>query len=93
MDEYQGITDAIIAVQENVNVEGAVPKLSPEELAIYNILSDAKKVTFLKVLGQRKEEGKKEGRKEGKEEGKKEGKKEGKEEGKKEGKKEERKRG
>ncbi|KAF0516281.1 hypothetical protein F8M41_017119 [Gigaspora margarita] len=44
--------------------EGAVPKLSPEELAICNILGDAEKVTFLKVLGQKKEEGKEEVKKE-----------------------------
>ncbi|CAG8832327.1 11271_t:CDS:1, partial [Gigaspora margarita] len=43
-----------------VNIkEDAVLKLSPEELAIYNILGDAEKVTFLKVLGQSKEEEKK----------------------------------
>ncbi|RHZ76039.1 hypothetical protein Glove_208g135 [Diversispora epigaea] len=66
--------DTIIAVQENVinvgaipviNVEeGAAPKLSPEELAIYNGLNDAEKVTFLKVLDQREKEAKEEGKKE-----------------------------
>ncbi|CAG8615759.1 14110_t:CDS:2 [Acaulospora morrowiae] len=41
--------DAIIAVQENINVEeGTIPKLSPEELAICNSLSNAEKVIFLK---------------------------------------------
>ncbi|CAG8601428.1 4223_t:CDS:2 [Ambispora leptoticha] len=50
VDENQ--EDTIIAVQENVvNVEeGAVPKLSPEELVIYNSLKVAEKVTFLKTL-------------------------------------------
>ncbi|CAG8534763.1 6222_t:CDS:2, partial [Paraglomus brasilianum] len=52
MDENQGTTEDTIIAQENVvNVEeGAVPKLSPEELVVYNRLNVAEKVTFLKVL-------------------------------------------
>jgi len=55
MDENQGCRVILV-----VNVEDAVPRLSPEEIVVYNRLNAAEKVTFLKVLGQRKEEGKEE---------------------------------
>ncbi|CAG8828172.1 35638_t:CDS:2, partial [Gigaspora margarita] len=52
MDENQGCRlTSLIEFTNVISVnaeEGAVPKLSPEELAIYNILGDAEKVTFLK---------------------------------------------
>ncbi|CAG8669156.1 7284_t:CDS:2, partial [Paraglomus occultum] len=57
----------IIAEETVVNVEESavtVPKLSPEEVTVYNRLNAAGKVTFLEVFDQREMKGEEEGIKE-----------------------------
>ena len=52
----------VVNVEE---VEGAVPKLSPEALVVYNKLNAAEKATLLKEIGQKRKEGRREERKRG----------------------------